>query len=149
MFQKKSQPAPPALSARLPTEPARSGGVPSILSAGMVFRGDMTGTGDVQIDGSVFGKVEVGHLVIAEGGTVEGEIVARAVRISGTLHGTVRAETVSLTATARVQGDVWHDVLEIEAGAQLEGQCKRIANHPAAGTLLSAPETVAALPNAS
>jgi cytoskeletal protein CcmA (bactofilin family) len=34
---------------------------------------------------------------------------------------------VTLTAAARVHGAVLHDVLAIEAGAQLEGECKRLA----------------------
>lgn len=131
MFQKKNSPAPVTAVVRTPTDSSRAAGVPSIVSADMEFRGDLTGAGDVQVDGKVFGKIDVGHLVIAEGGSVDGEIQAKAVRISGSLNGTIRAGTVSLTATARVQGDIWHDILEIEAGAQLEGQCKRIGNRPA------------------
>jgi cytoskeletal protein CcmA (bactofilin family) len=100
--------------------------VPSIISADLTIRGDLTGKGDVQVEGKVIGRIEAGNLVVAEGGEVEGDIVAKAVAIAGTVRGSIKAGTVTLTSTARVQGGVTHDVLAIEAGAQLEGQCKRL-----------------------
>ena len=100
--------------------------MPSIISADMTIRGDLVGTGDLQVEGKVYGRIKVGHLVVAEGGMVEGDIVAKAVGISGTVHGTIRAGSVTLSSTAKMAGDILHDVLSIEAGAQLEGQCKRI-----------------------
>jgi cytoskeletal protein CcmA (bactofilin family) len=101
--------------------------VPSVVSADMTIRGDLIGTGDLQIEGKVFGRIHVGHLVIAESGSVEGDIVAKAVGIFGSHHGSIRAGSVTLSATAKVQGDILHDVLAIEAGAQLDGQCKRLS----------------------
>jgi cytoskeletal protein CcmA (bactofilin family) len=137
MFQKKSPPPQQALTVRPQTEPARAANVPSIVAADMEFRGDIVGAGDLQIDGKVIGKVHVGHLVIADGGSVEGDIVAKAVRISGVLNGTVQANVVSLTATARVHGDLLHDTLEIAAGAQLEGACRRMPLAPTGDPHLS------------
>jgi cytoskeletal protein CcmA (bactofilin family) len=117
--------------------------VPSIVSAEMTVRGDLTGSGDLQIEGKVYGRIKVGHLVVAEGGLVEGDIVAKAVSISGSVCGSIRAGTVQLSATAKVAGDILHDVLSIEAGAQLEGQLKRISGvkgESLAEKLLSPPE---------
>lgn len=101
-------------------------GVPSIVRSDLTIRGNVSGKGDVQIEGKVFGKIEVGNLIVAEGGEVEGDIVAKAVAVAGTVRGSIKAGTVTLSATARVQGGVLHDVLAIEAGAQLEGECKRL-----------------------
>ena len=42
------------------------------------------------------------------------------------MRGSIKAGTVTLKASARVQGGILHDVLAIEAGAQLEGECKRL-----------------------
>jgi cytoskeletal protein CcmA (bactofilin family) len=125
--------------------PERRGGaqVPSIVSAEMTVRGDLTGSGDLQIEGKVYGRIKIGNLVVAEGGMVEGDIVAKAVSISGSVRGSIRAGTVTLSATAKVAGDILHDVLAIEAGAQIEGQCKRICGtkgESLADRLLSAPE---------
>jgi cytoskeletal protein CcmA (bactofilin family) len=101
-------------------------GVPSIVRADLAIRGNLSSKGDVRIEGKVFGRVEVGHLIVAEGGEVEGDIVAKAVAVAGTVRGSIKAGTVTLSATARVQGGILHDVLAIEAGAQLEGECKRL-----------------------
>ena len=102
-------------------------GMPSIVSADLTVRGNLLGKGDIQIEGKVFGRIEAGNLVVAEGGEVEGDIIAKAVAVSGTVRGSIKAGTVTLSSTARVQGGVLHDVLAIEAGAQLEGECKRLA----------------------
>ena len=116
-------------------------GVPSIVSADMTIRGDLTGGGDLQVEGKVFGRIEVGHLVIAQGGAVEGDVVASAVGVSGMLRGSIRAGSVTLSSTARVQGDILHEVLAIEAGAEIEGQCKRL---PGSGDKLLLPHEQAA-----
>jgi cytoskeletal protein CcmA (bactofilin family) len=112
--------------------------VPSIIATDMTIRGDLIGGGDLQVEGKVVGRIDVGHLMIAESGSVEGEIVAKAVGIAGAFNGTIKAGSVKLSATARVQGEILHEVLAIEAGAQLEGQCKRIAPSQV-DKLLSAP----------
>ena len=101
--------------------------MPSIVSADLTIRGNLLGKGDIQIEGKVFGRIEAGNLVVAEGGEVEGDIIAKAVAVSGTVRGSIKAGTVTLSSTARVQGGVLHDVLAIEAGARLEGECKRLA----------------------
>ena len=100
--------------------------MPSIISSDLTIRGNLTGKGDIQIEGKVFGRIEAGNLVVAEGGEVEGDIVAKAVAVSGVVRGSIKAGTVTLSATARIQGGITHDVLAIEAGARLEGQCKRL-----------------------
>jgi cytoskeletal protein CcmA (bactofilin family) len=91
----------------------------------MTIHGDLQSSGDLQIEGTVVGEIEVGKLVIAEGGTVSGNIVAKDVRICGALTGSVRSVMITLTSTARVVGDLYHEVLAIEAGGQLEGMSRR------------------------
>ena len=115
---------------------ARGSAIPSIISPDLTIRGELSGAGDVQVEGRVIGRIDVSHLVVAPGGVVEGEIVAKAVRISGRLDGSIHASSVTLAATARVTGDVYHEILAIEAGAELEGQIRRIT--PGGGTQLIA-----------
>lgn len=106
----------------------RASGVPSIISADMTIRGDLKSQGDLHVEGTVLGDIDVGQLVVADGATIRGEIVAQGVRICGGVTGLIRARDVVLTATARVIGDIHHEVLSIEAGAQLEGQCRRLGD---------------------
>ena len=133
MFQKqitllhKKFPPPKAHSpASIAAKAHLISGVPSIVSADLTIRGNLSGKGDIQVEGKVFGRIEAGNLVVAEGGEVEGDIVAKAVAVSGTVRGSIKAGTVTLSSTARVKGGVMHDVLAIEAGARLEGECKRL-----------------------
>ncbi len=118
MFSKKAPLAKPATTTK----------VPSILSAGMTVRGEVNGgNGDLQIEGTVIGRIEAEHVVVSLGGSVEGDIVAKAVGIHGVLNGAIRAGSVTLSATARVHGEILYEVLVMEAGAQLEANCRRIS----------------------
>ena len=128
MLRNRSVPSPVPVPAR-PADSARplnrQSNVPSIVSAEMTIHGDLQSAGDLQIEGTVVGEIEVAKLVIAEGGSVSGNIVAKDVRICGALNGSVRSVMVTLTSTARVVGDIYHEILAIEAGGQLEGQSRR------------------------
>ena len=117
--------------------------VPSIVGVDMAIRGELIGAGDLQVEGKVFGNIDAGHLFIADGGSVEGNVVAQAVGISGVFIGSLKANTVTLSSTAKVRGEILHNVLVIEAGAELDGQCRRISPGPK-DVLLSAPERPAA-----
>ena len=110
----------------------RPSGVPSIVNADMTIRGNLKCAGRLQIEGTVLGDIEVGQLVISDGAVVQGEIDAQEVEISGTLTGLVRAREITLKATARVVGDLYQEVLAIDPGAQLEGQCRRLTKESAA-----------------
>ena len=111
----------------------RTSGVPSIISADMTIRGNLKCPGRLQIEGTVLGDIEVGQLVVSDGAVVQGEIDAQEVEISGALTGLVRAREITLKATARVVGDLHHEVLAIDPGAQLEGQCRRLGSENQGG----------------
>jgi cytoskeletal protein CcmA (bactofilin family) len=128
--------APPPAPKPAPKAVAKNSGVPSIISAEMTIHGDLKSPGDLQIEGTIVGEIEVGKLVIAEGGRVEGNIIAQNVRICGALNGSVRAGMVTLTATARVIGDIHHELLAIETGGQLEGLARRLVPEVAAAAPL-------------
>ncbi|WP_426806372.1 bactofilin family protein, partial [Stenotrophomonas sp. SrG] len=62
-------------------------------------------------------------LTLAEQGSIEGEIRALVVVLSGRLDGDVHAsERVELTPSARVTGNVHYQVVEMNAGDQLTGR---------------------------
>jgi len=98
---------------------------PSLISTDLEIDGNLKTSGEVQIDGTVDGDVVCGKLMIGEKAVITGQIEANEVVIRGRVTGQVKAGSVYLAKTARVTGDVWHDSLAIEAGAFLEGHCKR------------------------
>lgn len=101
---------------------------PSILSAGLTVNGDLNSDGEVQIDCLVNGDVTAARLAIGENAKVVGEVVAEHVLIRGEVIGRIRAKSVELDKTAKVRGDIWHELLSIAAGAKIEGLCKFAEN---------------------
>ena len=99
--------------------------VPSIISAGTRISGDLTSEGEIQVDGEVDGDIRCHTLVVGETGNVTGEVLADIARIHGAITGLVRAKTVMLARTARMQGDIYHEALSIESGAYVHGRCNR------------------------
>lgn len=98
---------------------------PSILSANLKIVGNLVTDGEMQIDGTVNGDVSCGALTIGEGATVVGEVTAETIVVHGKIEGRIKAKRVQLSKTARVTGDIWHDSLSIDAGAYLDGHCRR------------------------
>ena len=107
-------------------EPAKSPGMPSIISADLRVVGDLHCAGDIQVEGKVEGDIKSKSVTVGEGAQVKGCIHAEAVRVSGAVKGQIEATSVTLAKTAKVKGDVVHKTLSIEAGAQLEGNCRRL-----------------------
>ena len=111
-------------SARAKTQRAAPSGVPSLISADMIIRGEIRSEGEVQFDGEIDGDIYAKGLVIGEGAVVRGEVIAEKVKVAGTVEGRVRATRVELTASSIVKGDIVHTALMIEAGARFEGSCR-------------------------
>ncbi|WP_341705815.1 polymer-forming cytoskeletal protein [Ferrovibrio sp.] len=101
---------------------------PSILSAGLTVNGDLVSDGEMQIDCLVNGDVTAVRLAIGENARVTGEVMAEQVLIRGEVVGRIRAKSVELDKTAKVRGDIWHELLSIAAGAKVEGHCKQTEN---------------------
>ncbi len=122
MFKKadKTKDAPEATPARRAPAPAPAQ-IASMLSADVVFEGQIRG-GDLHIDGVVRGEVFADRVSVGEGGVVEGAIRAETVEIRGRVIGAVEARQVRLLASARVEGDLVHEQLAMEAGAYFQGR---------------------------
>ena len=94
--------------------------------------GDVRFSGGLHVDGKIKGKVvaESGNkgasLSVSENGTIEGDIRVPSIVLNGRVTGDVYAgERVHLAAKARVNGNVYYKILEMEAGAEINGQLVR------------------------
>ena len=155
MFNKTSKPSAPSPRPTSPVIPPlpdmpsapRAGIAPSTpsavpngrglstLSSDLVFEGNVSGAGDLQIDGQVKGDVRVGRLIVGETGAVEGNIQADYIEVRGRVVGGVVGKQVKLVATAYVDGDITAEQLSIDVGAFFQGrvaQGQRQAPAPAA-----------------
>jgi cytoskeletal protein CcmA (bactofilin family) len=104
----------------------RGAGVPSIISADLKIVGDLHSSGDLQIDGAIEGNISSRSLTIGESAVVRGTLVAETVRVYGEVFGEVKANAVTLAKTAKVEGDITHQSLTMEAGADLIGRLTRL-----------------------
>ena len=80
------------------------------------------------MDGEVEGDVGGAEIIIGEQGKVTGTVAATRVIVRGRISGVIRAMTVALQPSARVEGDIHHMSLVIEQGAEFDGRCRRPAD---------------------
>ena len=92
--------------------------------------GTIKGAGEVRIEGTVKGKLDCSALVVvAHGGTVEAELRAETITISGKLKGDAFAtQKIELAPTAEVEGDITSPRILIRDGASFEGQVVMTGN---------------------
>jgi cytoskeletal protein CcmA (bactofilin family) len=155
MFSKqtKGQSRGPAKIEPLPTtavaavDPTRKATpkVASLISADITIEGNITGEGELQVDGIVRGDIRVGRLTVGETGHVEGSVYAEASEIRGRVVGAVISKQVRLYGTSYIDGDITHEQLAMETGAFFQGRSlkfQRPAPQPAAAPILAAPSPV-------
>jgi cytoskeletal protein CcmA (bactofilin family) len=104
-----------------------SDGVSSInlIGAGTVVEGDIKSSGDIRIDGTVYGSIfSKAKVVVGSTGLVEGNINSANSDISGSVKGKTNvSELLFLKSTAKVSGDIITGKLVVEVGATFTGSC--------------------------
>ncbi|ESQ84352.1 hypothetical protein AEAC466_08335 [Asticcacaulis sp. AC466] len=125
------------------SKPTAGGGARPLSSfgGGLLIEGNITGTGDLHLDGTVRGDVKVAHLVVGESGNIEGKVEAETIEIRGRIVGSITGKQIKLQATAYVEGDITHDQLAIDVGAFFQGRClqNRRVEPAAVAATVSAP----------
>lgn len=107
--------------------------IETLIGAGTRIEGDVAVTGGVHIEGYVKGNVATvpggtAVLSIAEKGVVEGTVDVPRVVVHGEVKGDIRATgKVELGATARISGNVAYGIIEMAAGALIQGRLMAIA----------------------
>ena len=108
---------------------------PTILGADAVFKGEIRFEKGMKLLGKFEGQINSdGQLVVADGAALTGDAKAGTVRIEGQVKGNVSAGTkVQLAASARLEGDLQTQRLEVAEGAVLIGRCVVGVNGQAKG----------------
>ena len=115
---------------KAPKQPAQQRSVPSIISADLKVVGDLSSTGEIQVDGQVHGDIATKVLLVGETAHIKGEIRAETVQVHGRVDGQIKATNVNLAKTAHVVGDILHENLSIKEGAFLEGHMTHMSEKP-------------------
>lgn len=98
--------------------------ITSVLGNGVIWHGDLDGSGGVRIEGAFEGKIALrGMLVVGETGRVTCEnIRANTVIVAGAVRGNITTKKLEIRATGRVWGDVVTTAFVTEEGSFLRGQ---------------------------
>jgi cytoskeletal protein CcmA (bactofilin family) len=107
-----------------------SGGV-SVIGNDLTLLGEkitIISQNKLQVDGHVRGNVHGKQVLITEQGSVVGTVFAERIDVRGTVRGAIRAVSVTLHATAKVEGDITNQMLAISEGADFDGRVRRSAN---------------------
>jgi cytoskeletal protein CcmA (bactofilin family) len=102
--------------------------IDTLIGAGTRIIGDVQFGGGFHVDGHVKGNVDAppdsgATLSVSDSGVVEGSVAVPNVVLNGTVKGDILAhDRVELGATARVTGNVYYGLIEMEMGAEINGK---------------------------
>ncbi|MGB0134227.1 bactofilin family protein [Dokdonella sp.] len=119
--------------------------ITTLVAEGTVIRGDVEFSGGLHLDGAVEGAISANGdkavFTLSEKGRVDGEIRAPNAVINGKVTGDIIvSHRLELAEQARIDGNIYYKVLEMAAGAQLNGKMIYQAEPP---RQLSGPGAVA------
>jgi cytoskeletal protein CcmA (bactofilin family) len=92
------------------------------------IKGDVSFSGGLRVDGSVAGNINAtgdkeSLLTLSELGSIEGEVRVPNLIINGAISGNVYAsEHIELAPKAKIQGNVYYNLLEMAMGSEVNGQ---------------------------
>ncbi|MCG8595151.1 MAG: polymer-forming cytoskeletal protein [Kiloniellales bacterium] len=98
----------------------------SIISPNLKIKGDLVSSGDIKVEGSVEGSISCRTLTLGNNPVLNCNVTADTVRVNGEFSGQVKATKVVLTSTARFNGDIYQETLEVEDGASIQGYVGRL-----------------------
>lgn len=98
--------------------------ITSVLGPGVIWKGDLQGSGGIRIEGNFEGEINLqGMLVIGETGKASGNcFIANTIIVAGMINGDLVAEKLEIRSTGRVWGNVRVVAMATEEGAFLKGQ---------------------------
>jgi len=111
------------------SSPAKAGGsVDTLIGRQTEILGDVRFSGGLHVDGKIKGKVDASgdkgsSLSVSESGCIEGDVRVPNIVLNGQVLGDVHAQgKITLASKARVVGNVYYRILEMEGGAAVNGQ---------------------------
>ena len=118
---------PVAETIALRSERTKSGPV-SCIGSGMSIVGKIETDGPAQVFGRIEGELRASDLLVGDGATIDGSVIAQNVTVCGRIKGTIRAVRVKLQNSGAVEGDIFHRSLSIDENSQFEGSSRRVEN---------------------
>lgn len=98
--------------------------VETVVGPSVVVEGDFSSEGNIIVKGTVSGSVKTSKLLTVEkGAKILASVRAGSARVAGSIKGNVKVDDrLDLTETSQVSGDIICKILNIEAGALVQGK---------------------------
>ena len=104
-----------------------SAGGTTLISSSTTVKGDITFTGQLDVEGAVHGSIQAESgkdavLRVVAGGKVSGEIKVPHATVNGNVEGDIHtSERLELAEQAVIDGDVYYNLIEMAVGAKVNG----------------------------
>ena len=98
----------------------------SIIGKGVIFKGKISNANTIEINGRVVADIKSEKVTVGKSATLDGSINSELVVISGNYQGKIKADSVWLTDTSVITGEISYKSLQMDRGAALN--CKIIHN---------------------
>ena len=105
----------------------KSAQIDTLIGKNTTVKGDVHYRGGLHIEGKVQGNLiadrqEKTVLIVSEKGCVEGDVKGPIIILNGTIEGNVYSTaTLEMARHAKVKGNVYYNLLEMEVGAKVNG----------------------------
>jgi cytoskeletal protein CcmA (bactofilin family) len=98
----------------------------SVIAAGTRIVGELASDGVVKVEGTIVGSVHAERQVlVAKGGTIQGDIFTRDAIVGGEVHGSILAdERVEVQASSIIEGDITTLRIVIHEGGEVNGHVR-------------------------
>ena len=98
----------------------------SIIGRGAIFKGKISNASTIEINGRVDADIKSDKVTLGKNATLEGSITSEHVVIWGNYQGKIKADSVWLTDSSVITGEINYKSLQMDRGAALN--CKIIHN---------------------
>ena len=98
----------------------------SIIGKGVIFKGKISNASTIETNGRVEADIKSEKITVGKSATLEGSIQSELVVISGNYQGKIKADSVWLTDSSVIAGEINYKSLQMDRGAALN--CKIVHN---------------------
>ncbi len=107
-------------------------GIDTLVGSNTLFTGNIEAEGTVRIDGKLKGDIKVsGDVYVGDQATINGNIDAANVHLSGTVEGNITAKGIlKILSTAKLYGDIRINSFVADEGALFQGKCTMLEVSP-------------------
>ena len=83
------------------------------------FEGNYFGLGDLILNGTFKGTINIDKIIVSENASFIGDITAQEIIVEGQIKADISAEKLHVMSTGKVEGDLLYRTLKIDEGGYL------------------------------